>query len=46
MIADMDINAFQVAASSSLGLSEVGIMQALGTRTTSRRCSSTGSGGS
>jgi branched-chain amino acid transport system substrate-binding protein len=28
MIADMDINAFQVAASSSLGLSEVGIMQA------------------
>ena len=28
MIADMDINAFQVAAKSSLGLSEVGIMQA------------------
>jgi ABC-type branched-subunit amino acid transport system substrate-binding protein len=28
MIADMDINAFQTAAKSSLGLSEVGIMQA------------------
>jgi branched-chain amino acid transport system substrate-binding protein len=28
MIADMDVNAFQMAAKSSLGLSEVGIMQA------------------
>ena len=46
MIADMMVNDFQTAASSSLGLARRASCRPRGTRTTSRRCSSTGSSGS
>jgi len=46
MIADMDINAFQAAAKSSLGLSEVGIMQAARNQNSQPPLFINGSGGS